>query len=294
MNLTLRVHTGARSLIVKQGRPWVEKYPQIPAPEGRTRVEGGFYALVHKAPTLANRMPRLLGLDPESSVLLLEDVADASDWTRLYAGASIPDAVLGELVDYLGELHKLTVPAPERGFLRNAAMRALNHEHIFRFPLEPQNGLNLDALTDGLTGLARELAADSAYVEQVHRLGELYLSAEEGVLCHGDYFPGSWLDTAAGTRIIDPEFCFIGPREFDLSVMLAHLELAGQPESQQSKVLARYAPYAAVDRSLVYALAGVEIMRRLIGVAQLPLRLDLAAKRQLLQRSRRLVLGTAG
>src|SRR4051812_21791268 len=36
MNLTLRVTTPARSVIVKQGRPWVEKYPQIPAPTERT------------------------------------------------------------------------------------------------------------------------------------------------------------------------------------------------------------------------------------------------------------------
>ena len=32
MNLTLRVRTGQRSLILKQARPWVEKYPHIAAP----------------------------------------------------------------------------------------------------------------------------------------------------------------------------------------------------------------------------------------------------------------------
>lgn len=40
--------------------------------------------------------------------------------------------------------------------------------------------------------------------------------------------------------------------------------------------------------ALLNQYAGVEIMRRLIGVAQLPLRLSLEAKRELLTRSRAL------
>ncbi len=292
MNLTLRVHTGARSLIVKQGRPWVEKYPHIPAPAARTQVEGGFYAVVQKEPRIAGQMPRFLGLDPDASVLVLQDFPDARDFTGLYAGDVLSASVLHELVDYLGRLHKLAVPEADRALLRNAAMRALNHEHIFRFPLDLHNGLNLDSITDGLKALSQELCADAEYVAQVRRLSALYLDAADGVLCHGDFFPGSWLATAAGTRIIDPEFCFLGPREFDLSVLLAHLHLAAQPEALMHSCLQLYERHAAIDRPLVSALAGVEIMRRLIGVAQLPLRADLAAKRQLLQLSRQLVLGT--
>ncbi|HRI54215.1 MAG TPA: phosphotransferase [Pseudomonadota bacterium] len=291
MNLTLRVTTETRSLIVKQGRPWVEKYPQIPAPVERTIVEGRFYALAERSPPLAARMPRLLALDPQSHILVLQDLGKAGDLTSLYAGARLGEAAVAELADYLGHLHELPVPAAELPVLRNPAMRALNHEHIFRFPLDPHNGLNLDAITPGLTALARELAGDPAYVERVHRLGQLYLEATAGSLCHGDFFPGSFLGTESGIFIIDPEFCFLGPREFDLGVLLAHLHLAGQPAPAGEDLLRRYEQRAAVDRELVRALTGVEIMRRLIGVAQLPLNLDLDGKRQLLALSRRLVLG---
>jgi 5-methylthioribose kinase len=45
-----------------------------------------------------------------------------------------------------------------------------------------------------------------------------------------------------------------------------------------------------LDLGLVSAFAGVEIMRRLIGVAQLPLAYALDRKQALLQLSRRLVL----
>ena len=46
MNCTLRVTTTRRSFILKQARPWVEKYPQIAAPVERARVEAAFYAAV--------------------------------------------------------------------------------------------------------------------------------------------------------------------------------------------------------------------------------------------------------
>ncbi|MEM6707021.1 MAG: aminoglycoside phosphotransferase, partial [Acidobacteriota bacterium] len=43
MNLTLRVTTDRRSLIVKQSRPWVEKYDVIEAPFDRMLSELAFY-----------------------------------------------------------------------------------------------------------------------------------------------------------------------------------------------------------------------------------------------------------
>ena len=45
-----------------------------------------------------------------------------------------------------------------------------------------------------------------------------------------------------------------------------------------------------LDAALVAGYAGVEIMRRLIGVAQLPLSYDIDRKRSLLRLSRRLVV----
>lgn len=292
MNLTLRVTTPARSIIVKQGRPWVEKYPQIPAPAQRTVVEGRFYAAVQQTPALAQRMPRLLGRDARSSILILQDFPDARDHTDLYSGVPLDASDAASLVSYLSCLHQLSVPPAERPLLHNPEMRALNHEHMFRFPLDPQNGLQLDTITDGLGAAAGELAADPRYVQRVRTLGAHYLEWDTGPLNHGDFFPGSWLRTADGIKVIDPEFCFFGPREFDLGVMVAHLYLAAQSRDLISDVLSRYERFKYLDRSLVYTVAGVEIMRRLIGVAQLPLRADLATKRKLLTLSRSFVLGT--
>src|SRR5207237_1305710 len=115
-------------------------------------------------------------------------------------------------------------------------------------------------VTPGLGDAAHRLKADVGYREEVLALGSLYLN-EGDCLLHGDFFPGSWLRSPEGIKVIDPEFCFFGPPEFDLGVMLAHLYLAHQDAS----ILKAYS--SAVDRELVVRFAGVEIMRRLIGVA---------------------------
>jgi 5-methylthioribose kinase len=293
MNCTLRVTTSRRRLIVKQGRPWVEKYPEIAAPRDRTLIEGRFYEVVRDVPAVAGRMPQFVGLDVESRTLVLEDCGEGLDATSVYAGGRLPDEIVDELVDYLAALDGVRVPDADRAWFENREMRALNHEHIFRYPLAGDAALHerLDTITPGLAARARALTADSAFVSRVSALGDVYLHGEPRALVHGDFFPGSWLVTPGGVRVIDPEFCFLGRREIDLGVMVAHVHLAGLPDTMAVRVLDRYRRHRGADPALVAGFAGVEIMRRLIGVAQLPLASDLPRKRGLLDLSRALVLG---
>ena len=289
MNLALRVTpSGGRSFILKQGRPWVEKYPQIPAPFERTLIEAAFYAEVGRDRHLAALMPTVMLVDEANHVLALEDIGNGGDFTSIYAGGEIPPATIEALLDWLARLAAVVIPAERREMFANRAMRALNHEHMFRFPLREANGLDLDALTPGLADAARTLARDNAYVEAVETTGRRYL-ADGATLVHGDYFPGSWLKADEGVRIIDPEFCFLGEPEVDCGILAAHLMLARCAPA----VLERIAAAAAkrgLDLTVVQAYAGVEIMRRLIGVAQLPLPHGIEVKRTLLQHSRRLLL----
>jgi 5-methylthioribose kinase len=216
MNCTLRVVTGAGRLILKQGRPWVERYPEIPAPADRTLVEAAFYACVSAHEGVAGRMPRLVGIDHDQRVLVLDDCVGMTDLTGVYEAAPWPAAV--------------------------------------------------------------------------ESLGECYLHGPPRALLHGDFFPGSWLSDGASARVIDPEFCFAGEPAFDYGVMAAHLILGGHWAAARRTGAA--ADAAGHDARLAGAFAGVEVMRRLIGVAQLPrLGRSLADKAALLQASRRLVLG---
>jgi 5-methylthioribose kinase len=288
MNLAMRVTPAVGdALIVKQGRPWVEKYKQIPAPVERTLVEAAFYAAVQANPGLGSRMPRVLDVDRANRVLVLEDVGSAGDYTSIYADGVMPASVLDALLEWLEALDTSSIPTTQREVFANRAMRALNHEHMFDLPLRDGNGLDLDAITPGLGDAARGLIADRAYCAVVAGLGQRYL-ADGPSLVHGDYFPGSWLKSADDVRIIDPEFCFLGDPEFDCGILAAHLTIAGGSSSTLEKTAAS-AETRRLDLERVAGYAGVEIMRRLIGVAQLPIQHDLERKQALLERSRRLV-----
>ncbi len=293
MNCVLRVETSRRTFILKQARPWVEKYPSVAAPWNRALMEARFYREVNLRQTAAKYLPRLLDFDSEERLLMLEDLGEAKDFTFVYSegGGRPEEAELNHLINFLIALHtSFRAPVLADAF-SNIEMRVLNHEHIFALPLRKDNGLDLDAITPGLSVPALHLLNDPEYCGRVGTLGERYLDASRGVcLIHGDYFPGSWLRARQSLYVIDPEFCFYGPPEWDLGVMTAHLYFARQSQASIDGLYSRYAELAPVDRSLALQFAGVEIMRRLIGVAQLPVKFGLQRKTELLQLSQTLVL----
>lgn len=289
MNYTLRVITSQRTFILKQARPWVEKYPHIAAPWERSLVEGKFYRTIASQPTLARRMPRFLELDERSHILMLEDLGEAQDFMFLYRGGTLTAAQLEELAEYLSQLHTAFLGSDFKEEFSNRAMRELNHQHLFQIPLMENNSLNLNAITPGLQEAAERLKKNREYCETVGRLGDHYL-ANGSALLHGDYFPGSWLSSRDGVRIIDPEFCFYGPPEFDAGVWVAHLYLSNQTRELVDRLWRLYQPPKPFDRARALQFAGIEIMRRLIGVAQLPLQQGLQKKAELLDLSRKLVL----
>src|SRR5262249_39013077 len=173
----------------------------------------------------------------------------------------------------------------------NRSMRDLNHAHCFVVPLDPANGLPLDRFEPGLASAAAALTGDAAVRAVAADTGERYRSAP-GPLVHGDYFPGSWLRTADGVRVIDPEFCFQGEREIDVGCALAHLVLARQAPASARRFLDAYEGSAATcDLASVARYAALEIVRRLIGVAQLPIAPTRGWRGALLSRARDAALG---
>lgn len=288
MNRTLRVWTTARTLIVKQAHPWVERYPHIPASASRGAMEARFYALVQAAPEVASRMPALLAAIPDHRLLVFEDLGPSSDFTGIYGDVGLADGVLDALVDWLSALHALPF---EGDRLVNEAMRALNHAHIFDLPLRPEGPMPLDPILPGLEAEARALRADAALRFAALELGDRYLSEHGDRLLHGDFYPGSWLAASDGVRIIDPEFGFHGLPEIDVGFLLGHLVLARCHAAHRDRIFARYRPPLGFDPALARAFAGIEVIRRIIGVAQLPLAADLPTRAAMLRWGRAMVLG---
>jgi len=282
MNYLLRVATSVRTFLLKQSRPWVEKYPDITAPFDRALIEAQFYGLVAKTEA-AEFMPKLYGFDEESRILWLEDLGTLGDCSDVYAGASLTPDERHQLYRFLSQLHSW------RSGLPNRAMRELNHFHIFVFPFQPGNGLDLDRFTLGLQRLAERVKANHSLLNRVTELGRIYL-ADGAYLLHGDYFPGSWLRGPSSIKVIDPEFGFAGPREFDIGVLSGHERIAAL-RADSSLLESYYPQWKELDRQLVRGFAGVEILRRLLGVAQLPAQLDFEHKSILIENAISLVLG---
>jgi len=66
-------------------------------------------------------------------------------------------------------------------------------------------------------------------------------------------------------------------------VFIAHLYLTKQNQNIIDKVFVNYDTYSELNVTILTGFIGVEIMRRLIGLAQLPLKMDLKDKEELMQ-----------
>lgn len=288
MNIVMRLKTNERTLILKQSPPYVNKYPHIPAPVDRIKVEYAYYGLVQKDAYLSKFSPKIIGFLPVYNLLVLEDLGEGLDYRHLYELKSkLPEHELEMLVNYLLHLHQLKV----HGYPDNRGMKRLNHEHIFKFPLQMDNGFNLDQVQPGLKEIATELLTNEKLVSATDHLGSRYLSKGRS-LVHGDFYPGSWLKTGGGVRIIDAEFSYMGDPEFDLGVLCAHLMMSSASPQIIFQLKAMYMAENKIDIDLLDQYAGIEIIRRLIGLAQLPLTLSLAEKKNLLHYAKNLILHT--
>ena len=276
MNLVFRVTAGGRYIIVKRSVPYVAKYPQIAAPVQRIATEIAFYESVADHPDLAGSMPTLLGADAEGHTMLLEAIDHRGDWRKLYdpSHRESVEPIFGKAVSWLRRLHGIAAP-PEIGC---DPLRELNHSHWFELPLSQPPVIDLDAISPGLDRATETVRGDERLRRAIARIGRQYLhpaSAAPRCLLHGDYFPGAWLDIGSdAVCVIDPEFAFVGPPEFDLGVLIAHHRFCGGDPVTVPRWLSAYSPSMPLDSVRIQTIAATETIRRLLGVAQLPLVAD--------------------
>jgi 5-methylthioribose kinase len=283
MNVVIRVLTNQRSFIVKQSRPFVQKYQDIPAPVERIEVEHEFYKAVTND-AISTHIPRVLAFAKAEHLLILEDLGDCKDMSYLYTEREISDAQLAALVKIIATIHATVVP---EDYPQNLGLRELNHQHIFLLPLDKNHGFPLDKVQPGLEQLSQKYRNDKALKAEVKKVGERYLSAGTTLL-HGDYYPGSWMTREDHIYVLDPEISFLGFAEFDLGVLAAHAILITGKSHATQRILEWYPK--KVDVQLLSQFTGIEILRRLIGLAQLPLERSIEEKERLLELGYELVM----
>lgn len=291
MNVVVRVQTNLRSFILKQSRPYVNKYPTVKAPSERIFEEHRFYEIVRQNKVLQKFTPEVYFLDRSNFILCMQDFGHANDYTSIYQrGAELPKEDMSNIAKAVSELHFEFQDPAKYGRVENTALRTLNYEHVFKLPLEESNGFDLNMVMPGLHEKTAKFRTDFGLKKMADELGEVYLSGRGNRLLHGDYYPGSWLRTTDGFKMIDPEFCFTGTPEYELAVAVAHLKMAQQPDSLMKDLFVYYHFDDKFDGTLFSKFAGVEMIRRIIGLAQLPLELNLGERLSLLDEAYELVM----
>jgi 5-methylthioribose kinase len=291
MNMVLRAITNHRSFILKQSLAWVHRFPMIKAPRERVLTEFEFYQTVQQNEEIKKLTPEMYWLDRSNFLLCMEDFGQSQDFMHLYKkDENLEKSEMADIARVVSELHFRFKFEPNEAGIENMEMRKLNHEHIFDLPLNDSNGFNLDGVQPGLQSATDKFRKDEKLKSCARELGEIYLSSTGTRLLHGDYYPGSWLKTPNGFRMIDPEFCFKGPAEFELGVSVAHLKMAQQSESLLKDLFVYYHFDSKFDGSLFSNFAGMEMIRRMLGLAQLPLDLDLKERLELLDEAYELVI----
>jgi len=282
MNVVLRIHTNTRSFIVKQSRPFVQKYPNIAAPIERIDVEYQFYkAVTNKA--IEPHIPEILAYNADNYLLILEDLGDCKDMSYLYDERNIIMSQLQQLINIAFQIHRSTpVDYP-----KNMELRLLNHQHIFVLPFLKESDFSLNTIQEGLQELALAYRNDETLKKEISKVGQQYLS-QGNVLLHGDYYPGSWMTKGDHIYVIDPEFSFMGFAEFDIGVLAAHSNMITMNKDCLQTIKGMYP--GKLNELLLAQVAGIEMMRRLIGLAQLPIQRSLQEKRLLLEMARALIL----
>lgn len=282
MNVVLRIRTNKRSFILKQSRPYVQKYPQIMAPIDRIDVEYQFYkAVANKA--IAPHIPNILTYNAEHYVLILEDLGYCKDMSYLYDDRNIETSQLHQLLDIASHIHKSTAVE----YPKNMELRLLNHQHIFVLPFLKESDFSLNDIQEGLQELALIYRTDEILKKEITTVGQQYLS-QGNVLLHGDYYPGSWMTKGDHIYLIDPEFSFMGFAEFDIGVLAAHTIMITMNIGCLQTIKNRYPE--SLNEQLLAQVAGIEIMRRIIGLAQLPLKRSMEEKKLLLEMASALIL----
>ena len=276
MNVVLRITTDKRSFILKQSRSYVQKYPGIAAPIERIDVEARFYEALETS-AISAHLPNIINYKPDLYLLMIEDLGIVEDLSSIYARRTISEETIGKLIEIAHHTHTSGTTA---SFPANLELRRLNHQHIYVLPYKKDNGFVLDDVQEGLQDIAAPYQDNPQLSAVIDTMGQEYLSMGTHLI-HGDYYPGSWMTIHGQLYVLDPEFAHIGHREFDLGVMGAHIMLSTHDAATIQKLLQLYPD--DVSEKKVYQLAGIEIMRRLIGLAQLPLERTLEEKAHLLE-----------
>jgi len=228
LNLVFLVDGPTGSVCVKQSLPYVRAAGEgWPMPLSRAFFEWSYFQAV--APWVAHFIPAMLHYEPALYCIVMEQLSPHIILRRgLVAGQRYPRAAR-DVAEYVALTSFFTSDlgqslerkmALSATFSGNSALCRITSDLVFADPYRdaPRNRWT----TPQLDAIAAEFRRDGALKVAASRFGHRFLSCAQSLI-HGDLHTGSVMVTESDTRVIDPEFAFLGPSGFDLGAFVANL-----------------------------------------------------------------------
>ncbi len=228
LNLVFIVEGPAGDVCVKQALPYVRLVGESwPLPLLRAWFE-------HEAASIQQRnapglVPAILHYDPLLYLTVMERLSPHVIMRRgMIEGIVYPDFA-EHISEYLAKAlyytSDLALPAADKKelvakFCGNTELCKITEDLIFTDPymICDRNRWTSPQLDED----ARRIREDAALKRAVSALKLKFLSEMQSLL-HGDLHTGSIMITEEDTRVIDPEFAFVGPMAFDVGKLIGNL-----------------------------------------------------------------------
>ena len=230
LNLVFIVKGPKGGVAVKQALPYVRLVGESwPLPLSRAHYE--HMALAEQARLTAKLVPEIYHYDERQALIVMELLEPHIIMRRgMIAATAYPkfaDDISTFMARTLYFTSDLALPADAKkamiaAFAGNTALCKITEDLIFT---DPYRLAELNRWTSPqLDAYAARWREDGDLKVAVSRLKLKFLSSAEAML-HGDLHTGSVMLTPQDTRVIDPEFAFMGPMGFDVGAVIANLVL---------------------------------------------------------------------
>jgi len=230
LNLVFKVRGPEGGIAVKQALPYVRLVGESwPLPLSRAHYE--HMALSEEARHAPGLVPQVYHYDEAMALIAMELLEPHVIMRRgMIAGTVYPrfaDAISTFMARTLYFTSDLALPADRKktmiaAFAGNSALCKITEDLIFTEPY--MIAANNRWTTPHLDAIAEKFREDGDLKLAISSLKLKFLSSAEAMI-HGDLHTGSIMITPDDTRVIDPEFAFMGPMGFDVGAIIANFLL---------------------------------------------------------------------
>ena len=230
LNLVFKVHGPEDGVAVKQALPYVRLVGESwPLPITRSHYE--HLALTEQNQLAPKLVPEIYHRDQNLALIVMELLEPHVIMRRGMIKAKRYERFADHISTFMARTLFLTsdlaLSADRKkalisSFAGNTALCKITEDLIFTEPymVAPNNRWT----SPHLDTLAAEIRRDTALKGAISRLKLKFMSAPEALI-HGDLHTGSVMVTEEETKVIDPEFAFMGPMGFDVGAMIANMLL---------------------------------------------------------------------